>query len=71
MTYEPCTCKIYSCKTLKDLIAAHWYCHALYNQMKRNPDGDYKYTLAEVRAEHARIVRCLKKNGYEHNSPLD
>ena len=68
--FSPCKCSIYDCSTTKNLIAGHRYCHGLWNDMKRNPQGDFKYTKAEVRAEHARLVRCLKKNGYKHETPL-
>ena len=69
--FQPCKCKIYDCSSVQNLVAGHRYCHALWNLMRRNPKGDFKYTLAEVRAEHACLVRCLKKNGYKHESPLD
>jgi len=71
MAFKPCHCEIFDCSTRANLIAGHRYCHALYNRMKRNPKGDFKYTLQEVREEHARIVRCLERNGYEHHTPLD
>lgn len=70
MAYEPCACKIFSTRIKSDLVAGHYYCHALFNRMKRRPNQDYKYTLEEVRAEHACLVRCMKKNGMEHDSPL-
>lgn len=69
--FQPCRCLIYDCSTRANLIAGHYYCHSLWNKMKSNPNADYKYTKTEVRAEHARIVKCLKKNGYEHDSQLD
>ena len=71
MVYEGCACKIFDTSTRQNLIAGHRYCHALYNRMKRNPHGKYKYTLEEVREEHSCLVKCLKKNGYEHNTPLE
>jgi hypothetical protein len=71
MAYEPCACKIFSTKSLSDLVAGHYYCHALYRRMKRNPKGDFKFTLEEVRREHSCLVKCLKKNGKEHDSPLE
>lgn len=70
MAYEPCACNIFSTRSRSDLVAGHYYCHALYNRMKRRPNQDYKYTLEEVRTEHACLVRCMKKNGMEHDSPL-
>jgi len=71
MAYEPCKCSIYDCSTRQNLIAGHRYCHSLWNKMKDNPNGDFKYTKAEVREEHSRLVKCLKKNGFKHNSPLE
>ena len=70
MAYESCACKIFSTKSKSDLVAGHYYCHALYRRMKRNPNDGYKYTLDEVRAEHSCLVRCMKKNDMEHDSPL-
>ena len=70
MAYQPCKCKIFDTSIRQNLIAGHRYCHALYNRMKKNPKGDFKYTLAEVREEHACLVKCLKKNGFKHETPL-
>lgn len=70
-TFKSCKLRIYDASSRANLIAGHYYCHSLWNKMKSNPDGDYEYTQEEVRAEHARIVQCLKKNDYEHDSPLD
>lgn len=68
MAFEGCECKIYDCSTRDNLVAGHYYCHNLWKSAKK---GESEYTKSQVREEHRRIVKCMKKNGMEHDSPLE
>lgn len=73
-SYESCDDSggIYSTQSQQDLVAGHRYCHGYWNDLTSSKDtDDYKYDKSDIREEHARLVRCMKKNDMEHNSPLE
>ena len=52
-------------RTNKELLASHRWTHILWNK----PNRIY-LTKAQIRKEHARLVKIMLKRGFKHNSPL-
>ena len=48
-----------------ELIFGHALLHAWWKNPKRT-----SWTRGQIRLEHARLVRIMKRRGIKHNSPL-
>ncbi len=49
----------------KELLNGHAILHAWWNNPSRT-----NWTKSQIKAEHSRLVRIMKKRRIKHNSPL-
>lgn len=52
-------------RTNKELLFGHALLHSWWRNPKRTD-----WTKAQIRKEHARLVKIILKRGFNHNSPL-